>query len=463
MSNKPEKGSKQFGFYTFINSFISIIFVNLSNIFLTRASIRQSIARSLRYFLWTSCSRSGYGARRIEEEFHQMKSGKQKALPVEGIPDDEYVCFWVPLNKFIYVPLFVSENRQDDTLNLSFIKGTLNLDSLLVSVTNDYYNKIDYFQKKCQKSSRRFRVVYHMSSKMRRMKEVTEEPNPVSLQMSKSSGYEHTYFESEGFFVKNLIWDVNDIDFSPRKTKNPFEFFYVTKEAEYLINQIGAWAANKEFYEAHHKPHKKNFLIYGPPGTGKTATIRASAQFFDYPIHIFDLGSLNNEEFARYWTEMVRNAPCFAVFEDLDKIFKGDQNVITESSDESVTFNFFLQCLEGMEQVNGVVTFITTNDPESFDKRLAYFNKETGEFECRHGRVDEAINFDYLCDEGKLFLANKLLKKPELIESVMKDPVVNRPITATNFVGICFRKLVSPKDFDLLSEMKSRYNVDKIN
>ena len=293
-----------------------------------------------------------------------------------------------------------------------------------------------------------------------------EDPNQNYIYQNfgtQEGSFSSTHFESEGFFVKNVIWDESELDFSPRESQNPFEFFYITKEAEYLINQVGAWAANKEFYKAHNKPHKKNLLIYGPPGTGKTATIRASAQFFDYPVHVFDLGSLNNDEFARHWSEMVRDSPCFAVFEDLDKVFNGDQNILNEASDESVTFNFFLQCLEGMQQVNGIVTFITTNDPECFDKRLAKYDPETGIFECRHGRVDEAIYFDYLCQEGKEFLASKLLKEESLIKEVLADPYVNKPITATNFVGFCFRKLASPEDFDLTTELKKRYNISNLN
>lgn len=198
--------------------------------------------------------------------------------------------------------------------------------------------------------------------------------------------------------------------------------------------------------------------------TGKTALARAFAEDLDMPIWVYDLTEMSNFNFMKYWTAMLSAAPCIALIEDFDNVFHGRQNVSRKSfgsewdlyreemrdrDDDTpddkkkkkhgpssglygaLTFDCFLNALDGVERNDGIFTIITTNHVKHIDEALGKPQKnENGELEfvsTRPGRIDKAIELTYMAHEDKVRMAHKLVGEyPDALADVLRYLEVHR-------------------------------------
>ena len=220
-----------------------------------------------------------------------------------------------------------------------------------------------------------------------------------------------------------------------------------------LIKEIELWRKSKDWYLEKGIPWKRGWLLYGPPGTGKTALARAFAEDLNMPIYVYNLAEMGNHELIKAWTEMQTNTPCIALIEDIDNVFHGRENVVRRPSlfsmmlpekrnddngnDKSrgplapLTFDCLLNCLDGVERVDGIFTIITTNDLGKIDPALGLPRKlpdGTTEFiSTRPGRVDKAVELTYMEVPDKKRMARKILEAfeteyVEMIDFIDKFP-----------------------------------------
>ena len=84
------------------------------------------------------------------------------------------------------------------------------------------------------------------------------------------------------------------------------------------------------------------------------------------------------------WARMLGSTPCMALFEDIDAVFRGRETLRGD-----LTFDCLLNCLDGIEQADGVLTVITTNHPEALDAALC--GDICGTSVSRPGRIDRAL------------------------------------------------------------------------
>ncbi len=68
-------------------------------------------------------------------------------------------------------------------------------------------------------------------------------------------------------------------------------------------------------------------------------------------------------------TKCWKEVPCVAMFEDIDAVFHGRRNVAVASG-PSLTFDCLLNCLDGVQRANGLLTFMTTNHLELVDPAI---------------------------------------------------------------------------------------------
>ncbi len=196
-----------------------------------------------------------------------------------------------------------------------------------------------------------------------------------------------------------------------------------------IYKEIERWKNSRDFYERHHIPWKHGILFYGKPGTGKTAIIRAVASDLDMPIFNFRLAEMDNAQFVEEWNKLHESAPCIALMEDFDNVFNGRDNITSqnpldmfkssidvkpETGDVKKTtkvllsFGTILNCLDGIDKSEGVLTLITTNDISKIDEAIGIPRAGTT-ISTRPGRINRAIELGYLSPEGKEQLARRIL------------------------------------------------------
>ena len=232
-----------------------------------------------------------------------------------------------------------------------------------------------------------------------------------------------------------------------------------------LIREIELWRKSKDWYAEKGIPWKRGWLLYGPPGTGKTALARAFAEDLNMPIYVYNLAEMGNHELIKAWTEMQTNVPCIALIEDIDNVFHGRENVVRRPSMLSMmmqpkdddgkdkgrgplapplTFDCLLNCLDGVERVDGTFTIITTNDLSKIDPALGQPRTlpdgSTEFISTRPGRVDKAVELTYMEPADKKRMAAKILgayeaEHLEMLDFVEKFP--DLPETPAQFQERC--------------------------
>ena len=184
---------------------------------------------------------------------------------------------------------------------------------------------------------------------------------------------------------------------------NPYAPLALNAEARGLIAEARDWKAGEDWYRARGLPWRRGWLLHGPPGTGKTALIRAVAEDLDLPVYSFDLASLKNDELREAWAEMLAEAPCLALLEDVDAVFHGRENVAVKEG--GLTFDCLLNCLDGVQRADGLLVAVTTNHPERLDPALGSAERSA----TRPGRIDRVVELPPLDEDGRFHLAKRIL------------------------------------------------------
>ena len=173
------------------------------------------------------------------------------------------------------------------------------------------------------------------------------------------------------------------------------------------------------------------------------------------PIYVYNLAEMGNHELIKAWTEMQTNTPCIALIEDIDNVFHGRENVVRRSplfsmmlppekkdggdhNDKArgplgppLTFDCLLNCLDGVERVDGIFTVVTTNDLTKIDPALGLPRQlpdgTTEVISTRPGRIDKAVELTYMEPADKKRMATRILGAYErehvaMVEFIDKFP-----------------------------------------
>lgn len=109
--------------------------------------------------------------------------------------------------------------------------------------------------------------------------------------------------------------------------------------------------------------YRRGLLLAGAPGCGKTLTLKAlahhtSAKF----ITVLGKSDVTDGEIQRALDAAEQFAPAVVVFEDLDKLVGA----------KGISLSHFLNLLDGLKTLSGVLVIATSNEPEKLDPALLH-------------------------------------------------------------------------------------------
>lgn len=138
----------------------------------------------------------------------------------------------------------------------------------------------------------------------------------------------------------------------------------------------------ENWFRQYDLPFRRGYLFYGPPGNGKTTAIRIMASHpavTAYSIDFYDERA-DNDAMNALFEAARRAAPSLVIFEDLDRVFAAGEN--TERP-VRISFQHFLNCLDGIGSQDGLIVVATANHPDALDQAILR----------RPGRFDRVIPF----------------------------------------------------------------------
>lgn len=135
-------------------------------------------------------------------------------------------------------------------------------------------------------------------------------------------------------------------------------------------------------------PYRRGLLFTGPPGCGKTLTLKAlayhtAAKF----ITVLGKSGVDDSDIHRALDVAGKCSPAVVLFEDLDKLIEA----------QNVSLSHFLNLLDGLKVLSGVLVIATCNEPEKLDPALLH----------RPSRFDRIWKFPLPAVEQRLALLRK--------------------------------------------------------
>jgi SpoVK/Ycf46/Vps4 family AAA+-type ATPase len=185
---------------------------------------------------------------------------------------------------------------------------------------------------------------------------------------------------------------------------------WLTPEQRRVVDETRFWLENRLWYFERDVPWKRGFLLHGPPGNGKSSFVFSLARYFDLPVNIIRLETMDNQDLVDAWKP--GHGGVINLIEDIDAVFEGRRNVKETPHYPMVSFDCLLNVMDGVEQNQGVLTFVTTNKPEVLDEALGKFTecREAGvlSVSSRPGRLDNAVWFGPPDEEGRRFITERV-------------------------------------------------------
>ena len=319
---------------------------------------------------------------------------RKQYVPMEGIGNGT-LLFWKGLK-----PLWISSGRSDGEggsvdRKVTFIRWMFDADKLVLD-SFEYCNNL----RANDKDRKRF-YVKHVT----KPKDSDENEGKRRPTYGEGSGYNDDISFRQ---YRPLKWGYNDLG-TNAAVDDPISLLCLSADMEHAVEEARFWIKSEEWYTKRGIPWKRGWMLWGPPGTGKTSLARAIAQELDLPVYSYDLASMTNDTMLNAWSDMMTAAPCMALIEDIDSVFDGRKNTLAAGKmKDSLTFDCLLNCIDGIEQCNGLFVVVTTNTIKNLDPALGG-TSGGGMSSARPGRIDRIIKCGPLDKPGMFKMCKRIL------------------------------------------------------
>jgi hypothetical protein len=339
----------------------------------------------------------------------------------------------MPAEKLIYFwkgrPFFLSDMKEDagkntskgDVFTFSFIRGTFDHEKILQNAI-DLLNKSRWAED--NQLTSRYTIRYYLGQNNFDSKIGNAPVSPTTAIEDVNTNDKGDLNRVKQFQYKILKWNIDDL--GEEKLNNKITYLSYPKEVDGFLNEIDQWKKSELWYKERQIPWKRGLLFYGKPGTGKSALVSAIAQYHDFPICVFDLSSMSNNEFKDYWNTAQSYAPCIVLIEDIDNVFHGRTNITKRESKDSLTFDCFLNTISGVQNSDGILLIVTSNDIDKLDEAIGKPRTDkhvNGTFiSTRPGRIDKVLELKIMDKDCRLRLAQRILSDcPEFIPQIVEN------------------------------------------
>ena len=280
-------------------------------------------------------------------------------------------------------------NNDNSAVFVTFVRGMFEPDRLLHEAVDSWCNWRD---PRYENSVGGFFIEHHFGT-YDEQRGRAEEPRASNSGEQLASPRDADY----RLGIRWLNCDLANVLCKTSRRSNSAENYAFTAETQSLKEDFDRWMASRNWYAERTIPWRRGYLLHGPPGTGKTSLVRMLAIKNGLPIHVMHLDTMNNRELVREWQRIISRTPCIVLVEDLDAVFDG-----RETKHGGVHFDTFLNCLDGVEQTNGIALFLTTNHPNKLDPAIAQQDEHGA---SRPGRIDRLVAFGDLPEEARRYMA----------------------------------------------------------
>lgn len=411
----------------------------IRDLVICRAIIKHDAADAVMAMCWSRGRRSPFGLRMFGSVSSWVQPVKRmQVVAYESISSDP-ILFW-----FGRTPVIIARQKQDDRTNvgennhaqsiyITFLRGSLNIDRLVVEAIQLY----NHTRQGTNGQARRQRFhIARMGGNLGRPEEARREGHAPLGSAAPSAPGGGDFLE--GLMQKTLRlleWKPSDL-IAQTPDQSPFHGFMFPRPIMEAMNEMKLWLDNEKWKSV---PWRRGWLLHGPPGTGKSTLVRAMAMHFDMPVFTFDLASHDNHTFTNAWSQVAGNAPCIALIEDIDTVFDGRTNVAaTNKNRDNLTFDCVLNCISGVGNSEGVFLVVTTNHPETLDPALGVVKNGQS---SRPGRIDRVIELGFMGRAERVLLANHILSDFPAARELLIDAGEGK--TPAQFQDMCAQEALS--------------------
>jgi len=379
-----------FGALTMVWGNIKGVFARLESFVIVKAELFGSNMKdNFMDYCWANFKSSPLGIRRFQSGDYFIRS-KNRWGSVASEGTGKFITFWKG-----WRPLFISINdangNKGDLTCLSFIRGTFNLEELIINATNAH----DVLKHEKSSTTSRYYVrrCFGRKKKQDGQPEMAGMADEAPKNPSQSDGWKPLFYTKEDIGVPT--------------SKKPMDNLAYGRNVLGFYEEAKRWKESKDWFKEKGLNWRFGAGLFGPAGTGKSSLARALGQSLDMPIHSYDLTTMDNEELVDNWKNSLGESPCIVLLEDIDRIFDENKQIKTSKDKSPLTLDCLLNCISGVQPSDGILVLVTANDVTKLDPALGVPDPDGKS--TRPGRLDRAVFVGILDEEGRYKIAKRIL------------------------------------------------------